>query len=100
HYPLIAKLKATGYDGVEVPLFEGDAAHYKELRKVLDANGLGATTVTCVGPEASPISPDAAIRRAAVERIKWAIDMTAILGGENLCGPYHSPLGVFSGSGP
>jgi len=31
---------------------------------------------------------------------KWAIEMTAILGGENLCGPYHSPLAVFSGSGP
>jgi D-psicose/D-tagatose/L-ribulose 3-epimerase len=26
--------------------------------------------------------------------------MTATLGGENLCGPYHSPLGVFSGTGP
>ena len=32
--------------------------------------------------------------------MKWAIEMTAILGGENLCGPYHSPLGVFSGEGP
>ena len=37
---------------------------------------------------------------AAVERLKWAIDMTAILGGEILCGPYHSPLAVFSGTGP
>jgi D-psicose/D-tagatose/L-ribulose 3-epimerase len=26
--------------------------------------------------------------------------MSAILGVENLCGPYHSPLGVFSGTGP
>ena len=100
HYPLFAKLKATGFDGVEVPLFEGDAAHYKALRKELDNHGLGCTTVTCVGPEVSPISADAAIRRAAVERLKWAIDMTALLGGENLCGPFHSPLGVFSGSGP
>ncbi len=40
------------------------------------------------------------IRQAAVDRHKWAIEMTAILGGENLCGPYHSPLGVFSGVGP
>src|SRR5262249_55498035 len=31
---------------------------------------------------------------------KWAIGMTAILGGELLCGPYHSPLAVFSGTGP
>jgi D-psicose/D-tagatose/L-ribulose 3-epimerase len=26
--------------------------------------------------------------------------MTALLGGTHLCGPYHSPLGVFSGTGP
>src|SRR5205085_11233134 len=36
----------------------------------------------------------------AVERLKWAIEMTATLGGEYLCGPYHSPLAVFSGAGP
>ncbi len=100
HYPLLGKLKKAGFDGVEIPLFAGDAAHYKALRKQLDSHGLGATAVTTMTPEANPICPDAAVRQAAVERLKWAIDMTALLGGENLCGPYHSPLGVFSGSGP
>ena len=100
HFPLFGKLKQAGYDGVELPLFEGDAAHYKTIRKQLDAHGLGCTTVTVMTPDANPISPDAALRRAAVERMKWAVEMTAMLGGENLCGPYHSPLGVFSGTGP
>jgi D-psicose/D-tagatose/L-ribulose 3-epimerase len=100
HFPLFARLKQTGYDGVELPLFEGDAAHYKVIRKELDNHGLGCTTVTVASPEANPISPDITMRKAAVERLKWAIEMTAILGGENLCGPYHSPLGVFSGIGP
>ncbi|MFM7148396.1 MAG: sugar phosphate isomerase/epimerase family protein, partial [Gemmataceae bacterium] len=35
-----------------------------------------------------------------LDHIKWALEMTAIMGGENLCGPYHSPLGEFSGAGP
>ncbi len=100
HFPLIAKLKQTGFDGVEIPLFEGDAAHYKTLAREIKNNGLGCTTVTCVGPEANPISPDAKVRQAALDRHKWAIEMTAILGGESLCGPYHSPLAVFSGAGP
>jgi D-psicose/D-tagatose/L-ribulose 3-epimerase len=100
HFPLFAKLKATGFDGVELPLFDGDAAHNKTIRKELDNHGLGCTTVTVVGPDASPISPDAKVRKAGVERLKWAIEMTATLGGETLCGPYHSPLGVFSGAGP
>ena len=100
HFPLFGKLKQAGYDGVELPLFAGDAAQYKTIRKQLDSHGLACTTVTTMTPEANPISPDAALRQAAVERMKWVIEMTAILGGENLCGPYHSPLGVFSGAGP
>jgi D-psicose/D-tagatose/L-ribulose 3-epimerase len=100
HYPLFGQLKRAGFDGVELPLFEGDAAHYGAIRKELDKHGLGCTTVTCVGPEANPISPDKAVRQAAVARLKWALEMTATLGGERLCGPFHSPLGVFSGAGP
>ncbi len=101
HFPILAKLKKTGFDGVEVPLFEGDAAHFKTVRRELDNLSLScSSTVTVATPEANPISPDAALRKAALERIKRAIEMTATLGGETLCGPYHSPLAVFSGAGP
>jgi D-psicose/D-tagatose/L-ribulose 3-epimerase len=100
HFPLFGKLKAAGYDGVELPLFEGDAAHYKAVRKAIDDAGLTSTAVTVVPPDANPISPDAAVRSKAVDRIKWAIDMTAVCGGEVLCGPFHSPLAVFTGTGP
>ncbi len=100
HYPLLAKLKAAGYDGVEIPLFSGDAAHYRHLGRELANHGLGCTAVTVVNPNANPISPDAALRRAGLDHIKWAIEMLAIMGGEVLCGPYHSPLAVFSGQGP
>jgi D-psicose/D-tagatose/L-ribulose 3-epimerase len=100
HFPLFAKLKAAGYDGIELPLFEGDAAHFKTIRKALDDHGLKCTAVTVVPPEANPISPDAAVRAKAGERLQWAIDMVGICGGDVLCGPFHSPLAVFSGTGP
>lgn len=100
HFPIIEKLKKTGYDGVELPIFEGDAKHYQKIAQLLKNNGLGCTAVTIATPDANPISPDAAIRKKANERLKWAIDMTAACGGEMLCGPYHSPLAVFSGQGP
>ena len=100
HFPLFARLKATGFDGVEIPLFGGDAAHYRTVRKELDNHGLGCTAVTCVNEKANPISPDAALRQAGLDHIKWAVEMTAILGGGFLCGPYHSPLAVFTGHGP
>lgn len=99
-FPLFGKLKTAGYDGVELPLFDGDAAHYKTVRKALDDHGLACTAVTVVPPEANPISPDAAVRAKAVDHIKWATEMVAICGGKVLCGPFHSPLAVFSGTGP
>jgi len=100
HYPLLPKIKAAGFDGVEIPLFNLDPTAYKNLRKQLDNNGLGCTAVTCVNEAANPISPDAKLRQAGLDHIKKAIDMLAILGGDTLCGPYHSPLAVFSGNGP
>ncbi len=100
HFPLLASLKKAGYDGVELPLFDGDAAHYKKIRKELDNLGLGATTVTVVNEDTNPISPDAAIRTKALDRIKWALDMTSELGGTAMAGPYHSAIGVFSGNPP
>ena len=99
-FPTLGKIKAAGFDGVELPLFDGTADHYTMIRKELDKQGLACSTVTVMNPETNPISPDAAVRKAAVERLKWAVEMNHILGSVAMVGPYHSPLGVFSGSGP
>jgi len=100
HFPIIAKLKKAGFDGVEIPIFEGDVDHYRRLRKELDNLGLGCTTVGLMTPEANPISPEANLRKAAVERFKRLLEWTATLKGQIMAGPFHSPLGVFSGAGP
>jgi D-psicose/D-tagatose/L-ribulose 3-epimerase len=101
HFALFPKLKHSGWDGVELPLFEGNAAHYRGLAKRIQNEGLACSSaVTVVTPETNPISPDVGVRKAALERIKWAVEMTAAAGGGILCGPFHSPLGVFSGAGP
>lgn len=100
HYPLLGKIKAAGFDGVEIPVFEGDPSHYRKLKAELDKQGLKSTTVTIVTPETNPISPDAAVRAAAGERLKWAIDCNHALGAETMVGPFHSALGQFSGEPP
>ncbi len=100
HYPHLEKIKSTGFDGVEIPIFGGDEAHYQKLRKKLDELELKSSTVTVATPEASAISSDSAIRRAAAERLKTIVRHSAILGADILCGPFHQALGVFSGAGP
>ncbi len=101
HFPLLEKLKQIGYDGVEVPVFEGNTAHFEKVSKALKDNGLAATAVNVIPDEEhSPISPEAKHRQGAVEYLKWAIDCSSALGAEVLCGPIYQPLGAFSGEGP
>jgi D-psicose/D-tagatose/L-ribulose 3-epimerase len=100
HFPLLAKLKQAGFDGVELPLFQGDDAHYKKIGQELKKLGLACSAVTICTPETNPVSPDAAIRKKASTHLQWAISTAALLGATNLAGPYHSAIGVFTGTGP
>ena len=101
HFGILGKLKATGFDGVEVPLFSGDVPHYKKVAQAIRDNGLKCTTCTVMpNEEHNPISPELKHRQGAVDYLKWVIDCNAALGSEVLCGPYYQPLGKFSGKGP
>lgn len=97
HRDALTLIRDAGYDGVEIPLGLGDEAHYRALGAILDDLGLARTCVTSLEPHTNPVSPDAGVRAAAVERLKWAADMCKALGSERLCGPFHSAYKVFSG---
>lgn len=102
HVPTLKALKATGFDGVEVPVFDvSDEAHYRRLAGVLDDIGLERTVVAIIPDEAhSPISPDAAARQGARDHLRRVVDCSAALGGTVLAGPWFQPLGVFTGEKP
>ena len=99
-FHLFETMKKTGFDGVEIPIFEGDVAHFLKVGAELGNQGLECTSVTVATEDANPISPDKSVRAKAVDYLKWAIDCSAALGSGILCGPYHQPLGVFSGQPP
>ena len=46
HEPILRALKKTGYDGVEIPMFEGDPDHYARLGELLDRIGLARSVVS------------------------------------------------------
>jgi len=102
-FDLLKKIKDVGYDGVEIPIFGGEekVSHFANIGKVLKDNGLDCTSVTVIPDEdRSPISNNEKSRANALEYMKWAIDCSAALGSEILGGPYHQPLGIFSGEPP
>ncbi len=101
HDGLLEEIKQIGFDAVEIPVFNTtDLAPYERLGKRLKSLGLGATAVTVMTPEANPISPDKAIRDAAVKHLDRVMECGQALGCEILCGPVHSAIGLFSGQGP
>jgi D-psicose/D-tagatose/L-ribulose 3-epimerase len=102
HVPILKAIKATGFDGVEVPMFDpSDTGHFKWLGGVLDDLGLQRTAVALIPDEAhSPISPDAAARQGGVDHLNRVIDCCEAVGAQALVGPWFQPLGVFSGDGP
>jgi D-psicose/D-tagatose/L-ribulose 3-epimerase len=101
HDGLLDGIKAMGFDSVEVPVFAlDDPAPYDRLGKRLKSLGLAATAVTVMSPETNPISPDPAIREAAVAHLDRVLDRCARFDCEILCGPTHSAIGHFSGAGP
>jgi D-psicose/D-tagatose/L-ribulose 3-epimerase len=100
HMPLFDRLKQTGYDGVEIPLFEGEVSHYKRLGRIVKDAGLATSAVTVLPTGKSAIAAEAAQRALALDHLKWAIECAAALGANVLCGPFHQPLGEFSGIGP
>jgi D-psicose/D-tagatose/L-ribulose 3-epimerase len=97
----LKRIRDAGYDGVEIPVFSGETRDYQALAAVLDDLGLARTAVTIIPDvEHNPVSPDPSSRARARDRLHWAIDCMHALGATVMAGPYHSPLGVFTGNGP
>lgn len=94
------RLVHHGYVGAELPVVGATSAQLTATRKALAANGLAATGVGFATVEADPLSPDAAVRRAAVDHLVRLAEHTAALGGDVLAGPIHSAYGRFSEQPP
>jgi len=100
-FPILETLKAVGYDGVEVPIFDtSDVGHFEKIGQACKDQGLKTTAVTVIPDhEHSPISADASARQGALGHLQRGRDCAEAAGAETLCGPYYQPLGEFTGDG-
>ena len=101
HRPLLEDIKKTGYDGVEIPIFEGDPDHFAKLGRILKDIGLEATGIAIIQTlDTNPVSADPVERNAAVKYLTWVLDCAEAGGARVVGGPLHQTLGVFSGAPP
>jgi D-psicose/D-tagatose/L-ribulose 3-epimerase len=99
-FPIIDRLQRIGYDGIEYAMGSADTAPYRRLGAHLRRTGMEATAVLALGPDANAVSPDAGIRRNAVDQFRWTIDRAVETGATVICGPFHSAFKTFSGDVP
>jgi D-psicose/D-tagatose/L-ribulose 3-epimerase len=101
HESLLSDIRKTGFDGVEIPIFEGTPDDFASTGKMLDKLGLERTAVAAIGdPARNLISDDPEERAAGIEHMRWVLESTQALGADRVSGPLHSTLGHFSGAGP
>jgi D-psicose/D-tagatose/L-ribulose 3-epimerase len=93
----LAFIAETGYQGVEIPIFDTDINKWPVWKEEADRLGLSLFACGIAGPEQNLISPDPKVRAAGLAYIKEATDVAALLGSPYLSGPIHSALGVFTG---
>jgi D-psicose/D-tagatose/L-ribulose 3-epimerase len=99
-YPMTERLKEIGYDGVEVFIGVSDMNAYKAFGKHAKSVDMEVTTVIGLGPDENPVSPDAAVRKKAVDRIKWFVDCADAIGSGLIGGPLHSAFATFTNKAP
>jgi D-psicose/D-tagatose/L-ribulose 3-epimerase len=98
HLPLLLRIRAAGFDGVEAIMYKGRNFAVDAFRKGLAETGMECTICSVMVDGLSLISEDAAIRTKAVEQLRENIAVTAQAGAKIIAGPLYSPVGYLSGT--
>ncbi len=93
HLALLPSLKEMGIEGVEVPMFDPAALPIRAIRNAFEAAELECLVCAILPTQLNPISPDAFVRRAAIEHLTACIEVAAAMGCRMLGGPLYSPIG-------
>ena len=97
HLPLLPKIKAAGFDGVEVSIFDPAEFQAAVIRQGLAYNGLECTICSILNHKVNMISDDAGTRKAALTHLKDCAKQAAEVGAKIIAGPLYSPVGHLPG---
>ena len=90
---LAPKVKALGFDILEVSCETPSLIDAREVGKVVRDNGLEAIVCGAWGPDRDIASAEPRPVKASKEYILWLIEAAAELGSPTVCGPMYSGVG-------
>jgi D-psicose/D-tagatose/L-ribulose 3-epimerase len=94
---LLPRIKAAGFDGVQVPMFRPAEFPVAEVRKAFEANDLECSVCALFVDGQSLISDDATERRKAQQHIQDTIKVSAETGATFVGGPLYCQVGYLPG---
>ncbi len=94
---LLDRIRAWGYESVELAIFDFDSVDTAALRRALASSGLAATVSSALPPGLSVAAADPAVRRKTREWLAHAADQVASIGASILAGPMYLPVGELPG---
>ncbi len=94
---LLPRIKAAGFDGVQVPLFRPAQFAAAEVRKSFAENDLECSVCAIFLDGQSLISDDAAARQVAQQHIQDTVKVAAEAGATFVGGPLYCPVGYLPG---
>jgi D-psicose/D-tagatose/L-ribulose 3-epimerase len=97
HIPLLAEIKAHGFDGAELPLFDPSQFQAADLRRGLEQNGLECTICSVLTGGTNIISDDPAVRAKTRTHMADMVKAAAEAGAKIVAGPLYSPVGYLPG---
>jgi D-psicose/D-tagatose/L-ribulose 3-epimerase len=93
HLELLPEIKAHGFDGIEMFVFEPGRLQAAAIRKGLEEAGMGCTFCTALGPDHSLAAEDPQVRARTRAHIAACVEDVAAAGGTHFAGPVYTPLG-------
>ena len=79
---IVEKAAELGFEVIDFAVAHPDTFPVDQVKELLDKTGLIPVTTTTLGLETNPISPDPAIRAAALEHMKKMVDISKKLGAK------------------
>src|SRR5580704_6411783 len=94
HLDLLPRIKAMGFDGVELARFSFHDCPAAPIRRALEANALECTFCTALTGQLSLANENAA---QALTYLKDAVQWAAEVGAQTVAGPFCSAVGYLPG---
>lgn len=97
HFPLLAKVKRWGFDGIEIARFDFDGFPAAQVRRAVENAGLECTFCSALTGSMSLVSDDPTIRTQTRDFLVRGIEVAGELGSPVFVGPFVAPVGQLLG---